>query len=122
MYGNANALQGPELGSAQFYCSRSFKCCVLQLRGEWRLVIPKLETRLTGNYTCILSNRYSFTLAWVHLYTCPPGRWGEVRHTVRVEGLQHAVYAPKLLERPANVTIVAGEPPATGARQLSRCL
>ena len=56
-----------------------------------RLVITQLEKELEGNYTCIVSNKY-----------------GKIDHTVRVEALQHNIYAPKIIEKPQNITIVVG--------------
>ena len=44
-----------------------------------------------GRYTCIVSNPI-----------------GEIKHTVKIEALDHSIYQPKIIEKPQNQTLVVG--------------
>ena len=60
-------------------------------KAKQRLVISQLQKAHEGKYTCIISNAY-----------------GTINHTYIVEGLEHNIYGPKIIEKPYNQTIVVG--------------
>ena len=58
---------------------------------QQRLVINQLVKAHEGKYTCIVSNE-----------------WGVLRHSTEVEALEHSIYEPKVIEKPANQTVAVG--------------
>ena len=58
---------------------------------QQKLVISRLQRAHEGNYTCIVGNNY-----------------GEIRSTTKVEGMEHSIYKPKIIEKPDNQTVVVG--------------
>ena len=71
------------------FCTKSN---VLQVKSkQQKLVISTLLKAHEGKYTCTVSNK-----------------WGELQHSTVVEGLEHSVYAPKVIEKPDNQTVAVG--------------
>ena len=58
---------------------------------QQKLVISQLLKAHEGKYTCIVANK-----------------WGNLQHSTVVEGLEHSVYAPKVIEKPDNQTVAVG--------------
>ena len=58
---------------------------------QQKLVIKELQKAHEGRYTCIVSNT-----------------WGEIQHTFTLESREHNVYAPKIIEKPVDQTVVVG--------------
>jgi len=55
------------------------------------LLIKSLHPSDQGNYTCIISNKY-----------------GSIRHTIKLEGIQQNNRVPILIQKPQNLTLIEG--------------
>merc|ERR1719278_1983392 len=55
---------------------------------QQKLVISQLLKAHEGKYTCIVANK-----------------WGVLKHSTVVEGLEHSIYEPKVIEKPDNQTV-----------------